>query len=358
MTLKLSIDGILYEGWIDAKVEASLGAFSPRFDLKYLDKWSQEREPWPIRRGDVGVIAWESQTLVEARVERTTMRVSEDSWSLQAQGLGLTGILVRASAIHKTGHWSGATALQIAQDLCKPFNIPVVSDAPGKPIARFALREGEKVLDAINRVCKVSGLLPITDRGQVRLYTIETALDAQIASGPVLPLQVENALERSYSDDGDDRYSDYLIRSTGLDTEEESFNKASAVDLEVETFCPLVVVGDVPASAAGAEQRAIWEANVRSARSERLDYVFHSPLNIQGMVYRPTQRYRVVDDAFGIDTVMMIHDFTLKVGESGIRCSLSMVRPEAYSQYAVAGKPRAKLVRASKRPKRTRRPKP
>lgn len=349
MTLRLTIDGTAYEGWINATVDRGLDDFAHGFDLNYLDKWSDAAGPWPIEGGDLCTVSWGSEVLITGRVERPRKRVTSDAWSLDAAGRSLTGVLVKSSAVHETGYWTGRTATQIASDLCAPYDIRVTANLPDtEKFPRFAIREGETVHDALDRLCKIRAYLPRTlPSGDVELFVSNAP---GVERTPVIVLDVDSAIERDWSDDTTKRHSEYHVRATGVGTPEESQAQAVATDSGVDYYCPLVVVGDAPASSEQAALRAQWECNTRSGRGESLVYTFQDPINLAGRVYGPTQRYRVKDTYLGVDAVLMCSHSRLQVGEKGVTCTVSLVHPEAYGQFEFSVKKLSKT-----KPKKTKR---
>lgn len=346
MTLRLAIESRQYEGWIEAKIDRGLDSFAHSFTLKYVDRWTSEQEPWPIKSRTPAILLWDSEVLIDGYVDRPEHDIGDDSWSLTASGRSLTGQLVDVSAVHDTGHWNNRTALQIVKDLCAPYPIEVTTNVVDPdPIKRFAIREGESVHDAIDRVCKIRALLARTTPKGLELFSSDVP-------GVVQTLDVASATHRRYVDDSTKRYSEYLVRATGVGSAEEAFTKAIAKDTGVEIFRPLVVVGDAPARTKQAQQRAIWEANVRSGRGEKLTYTFMDPLNRAGKTYSPGQLYRVTDEVFGVDEVMIVAHATLTVNETTITTQIDLVRPNAYSRFEYDPK---RLVKKTKKPKRTRR---
>ncbi len=103
---------------------------------------------------------------------------------------------------------------------------------------------------------------------------------------------------------------------------------------------------------AEAKARAQWEANVRSGRGERFVYTFQDPTNLAGRCYAPGQRYKVNDPYLGVDATLMVANAAINVQENDQSCTVQLVHPEAYSQFAYKAAP---LVKKSKKPKKTER---
>ncbi len=355
MTLKLAIGGDDFVGWVSAKVDRGLDQFAHSFSLTYFDRWSSEAQPWPIVAEDACVLSWDGELMIDGIVDRPVQKITGDTWTLNAAGRSRTGQLVDCSAIHETGHWNSKGALAIVSDLCEPYGIKVSTNVASvsalgapqttDPFPRFAIREGETVFNAIDRICKIRALLPRTVAGGLELFTSDLP-------GPVLTLDVDSAIERTHTDDSSKRHSEYLVRATGVVDRADAFVQAKAADTGVSLFRPLVVVGDAPARTKQAEQRAIWEANVRSGRGESLTYTFMGVHNLIGRLYAPAQRYRVKDLHFGVDTVLMVKHVTVSMAPKNLTTKITLVHPEAYSRFPYDPK---RLVKRTRKPKRTKR---
>jgi prophage tail gpP-like protein len=343
MTIRLIVEGKAYEGWIDVEIERSLDEFATRFSLRYLDRWASNAEPWAIRRGVPCTVNWDQETLISGFASRPRFRATGHEWSLSVDGRSKTGDLVDCSAIQKTGQWRGKTASQIAGDLLAPYKLSVKVDGAidTETYATFAIEQGESVHAALDRLCKVRALLPVTaPSGDVILL--------QVGAGAVLQLQLEKAIGREFREDETDRFSEYLVSATGVGSAEEAFTKAQAKDTGVARFRPLVVIGDSPAGTKQAGVRAVWEANVRAGRSERLIYTMLGAENITGKTYAPGQLYKVRDDLFGIDDTFVVARAVLRASEKELVTEIELCLPEAYSQLPY---PKKQLTGKTKRGK-------
>lgn len=330
--LRLEIDGVKFEGWLTVEVERSLDSFAHRFSLRYLDRWQQE--PWPIRRGAACTLSYGDELLVTGHVNRAHFRAGPGEWTLSAEGRSATGDLVDCSATHATGSWANRTASQITADLIAPFGltVKVQADAPDTQLfPRFALEVGESVHSALDRLCKVRALLPITSaQGQVELL--------QVGTGNVLDFPLDSAIERMYEEDDSERFSAYLLRATGVGSVAEAYVQATYMDPGVARFRPLVVIGDSPSNTAQAKTRATWEANVRAGRSERVRFVMRGLTDGRGLTYVPGRLYAVRDPVLGVDETLVVARAVARVGEKEAVTELEFARPDAYTTLAYPSK--------------------
>lgn len=346
--IKLTVDGRTYEGWISAQVKRSLDSFAHAFSLTYRDRWTDMQESWPIRGGAECQLFWDDELLITGYVDRPTWTVTGDTWDLRADGRSRTRNLVDSSAVHKTGFWRDVRAVDVIRDLCGPHDVEVRDEVRDTTLfARLAIKEGEKAFQAINRICTNRGMLPLsTVDGHMRLWNSEPP------GGNHPLIDTASAISRQYVDDVSDRFSEYLTACTGTGQKADAFASAVARDTGITDYRPFVVVCDAPGPQLAADLRAVWEANVRHARGERLTYAFASAVDAQGRTYLPGERYRVVDSLFGLDTVMMVRSAALSVNENEITTKVDLCRPTAFQKQVQDPQ---KLVKGSKRPRRRRR---
>ena len=271
--LQLVIDGRAYEGWIAINVERSLDMFANSFSLTHVDRWAELDEPWPIREGAAAQVKYGSELLISGFVCTAEWGVDSGEYRLTANGRSKTADLVDCSAQHKTGHWSKQTATAIIKDLIQPYGMTVTAQGPDtEKFDRFSLESGETVYDAIDRLCKVRGFLPVTARdGNLVLLTTDKPV------GSIIELPVETAISRYVRTDDQERFSDYIFygQRSGTDSDGDSTTVSITgliADEAVSRSRPLVIVADAPATLERMKTRATWERNVRAGRSMRVRY--------------------------------------------------------------------------------------
>lgn len=324
--LILEVEGIRHDDWISAEVELSLDSLAHRFSLRYLDQREsvQTDNPTPsIQIGspctlsildDGGIL----DNVITGYVDklRQTLSGNERVWT--ADGRSKTGDLVDCSAIHKTGTWKQKTAKEIIRDLCEPFEIGVSSDTDTERSSRFAIEEGETVFDAIDRLCKVRGLLPITlPNGNLHL--------TRIAETPPVRFPIEQAYDRKIEQDFSNRFSDYLSHATDVD------GKGSKQDTVVERYRPLVIVPEFQSTPAQRTTRVQWELAVRAGRSERYHCTMIGLTDPDGGLYLPGKLYAVEDTRLEVSDSLVVARSVMRVGETEAVTDLELCRPESFA---------------------------
>lgn len=348
--ITLTVDGKKYAGWIEASIDRSLGSFAHQFDLQYVDRWTDAVEPWPIRVGSRAQVKYGNHILVTGYVDVGSFKLDARNWSLRAAGRSLSGDLVDCSAIHQSGEWRNKRLIEIARDLVRPYGLTVtittlVEDRT--PIDRFSIEEGESVQDSLDRLCKNRGFLCYTIAdGNVALVRFDTFV------GVVGRVPVNDAIEREYFEDGQDRFSEYRLRAqTSTESEAgEAVTVLQKVDTVTDEYVtrhrPKVVVADQSSTPATLKQRAEWERNVRAGRSVHVRYTFPGVLDEHGFPWMPGDLHHVLDDALGVDEEMLVSGARIQTSERSLQTEVEFVRPESFSLLEF---PSAILNRVTKR---------
>lgn len=330
--ITLMVDGGTYTGWIEADITRSLDRFAHSFSLQYVDRWTDKIEPWPIRPFTPCQIKYGNHILITGRVDVSSFKLAGDSWRLSASGRSKTADLVDCSAIHKTGQWRNKLAIQIARDLVEPYGLQVAIQVPdNEPIKRFTIEEGESVHDALDRLTKNRGYLPHTlADGNVGFMRVLDFVGA-IGDAPI-----DDALDRELSEDVQDVFSQYKLRSQscGEDKAGDPITVLRKFDGGVDSEIPhrpLVLVADADSNRDDLEKRAKWEQNVRLGRSIQLKYTFLGVLDERGFPWAPGDHHHVRDDALGIDETMLVSSAKISVDDRRLTTQVEFTRPEAFS---------------------------
>jgi prophage tail gpP-like protein len=355
--ITLTVDGQVYAGWIDVRIDRSLDRFAHSFDLTYVDRWADEVQPWPIRVESAAQIKYGNHILITGQVDVSTMRVSARDWSLRAGGRSKTGVLADCSAIHQSGSWKNKRAIEIARDLVAPYGLTVAISIPDTEVLRrFTIEEGETVQAALDRLAKNRGYLCHTladgNLGWMRLDTFV---------GVVGEAPIGEAITREVNEDFQERYSDYYLRAQSFaeaadgDTITVKKKYDGTTDAGVTAHRPLVVVADSAATYAQLKQRADWERNVRAGRSLRYRATFPGILDERGFPWSPGDHHKVRDTALGVDETLLVVSTQISVNDSELATDVEFARPESFSllefppsilnQVTKKGRPKVKKTR-------------
>lgn len=158
----LVVDGKAYAGWTRLEVQRGIEQIAGGFALQLASVYPDAQAPVQLREGLSCEVQLGDDLVISGYIDDLETDDTESGSSVKLVGRDKTADLVDCSAIHKTGNWRGVHLVQIVTDIAKPFGIAVVV-APGtdtgEVFKRFALEEGEKAFDAIDRACRLRGVL-------------------------------------------------------------------------------------------------------------------------------------------------------------------------------------------------------
>ena len=327
----LLASGRSHAGWQAVQVRLGMDQCAGMFSLQVSERWHGQDADRPIAAGERCELQIDGETVITGWVDEARQTIDASSHTVELTGRDATGDLVDCSAVRKAGQWRGLRIEQIAAELAAPFGVAVRADVDtGRPLASFALQEGETVFEAIERAARIRALLLVSDgRGGL---LITRAGSARVATPLVLG---DNILQARVGMDLRDRYSSYVLK--GQAPGSDLFNgtsasqvKALASDPGVRRHRPLIITNDAPDMAATLQQRALWEANVRAARSYDIELTVQGWRHAGGL-WRPNAVVPVVATALRLDADLLITHVMFSLDERGSTTTLRLTREDAYT---------------------------
>jgi prophage tail gpP-like protein len=298
----LTVDGQDFVGWLNAGIERSIETIAARFsvDVGLLPDGSAP----PIDRQDDVVIKIGSTVVITGIVLSAEPYYNgHDDYGIRVQGRDRTGDLIIAAAIHEGGQWRNATVLQIAQDLCTPYEISVTTTNGvdiGKPLERFELSNGESVASAISRACKYRGILLTRDNnGNLNLTT------AGSTRAPGALVLGDNVISMSANGTDGDRCSEYIIQGQGEINQHGSGKKARdleyrAKDTEIMRYLPCIINADDGGDKEHMQKLAEHTARVRAGRAYSFTFRVDG-WEVLGIPWEPNQMVPIRDPVLGYE---------------------------------------------------------
>jgi prophage tail gpP-like protein len=345
----LVVDGVAYEGWQQMRVQRGIEQIAGAFVLQVTLKWAGQDDPYEMREGLPCQVLIGQDVLITGYIDEYEPSYDAENSTITVHGRGKTADLVDCSAIYKTGQWHNVGLLQIVQDIVKPFGIGVVVVVDldlGDPFKSFALEECEKAFDAIDRACRMRGVLCAdTPAGEVLLtLTSNESSDVQLVEG----VNIKSAgAKHSWKE----RYSQVTLKGQSKGDDGEwgatvAHIKAQASDAEINRYRPLVVIAEHGAGIATLKERAQWETKVRMGRGKRghIEVVgWRTGKNGQeGPLWTPNTLVYINSPRLKLDREMLIVDCEYEVDDKkGHSTKLTFCRPEAFE--VIAGIQRSKL---------------
>jgi prophage tail gpP-like protein len=326
----LKIADTAYGGWKSMRISQGIEQVSGGFELSVTEKWPDQISARDIAEGSPCKVLLGGDTVIFGHVDSVRTAYNARSHSVTVCGRDKTGDLVDCSAVAGSGQWKGRTLLQIAEDICRPYRIEVISDTDvGAAFDSVNIQEGESAYEILERLARMRGvLLTATAEGRLLItrasrQTIKTSL-----------VRGTNILSGNGTRGIQDRYSIYVVkaenRGSDWSTPEQNARTFARVeDPVVKRHRCLVVLSEECGDAAKLKDRGVWESIVRMARGVRATITVQGWRHAAGL-WKSNRRVFVDDDFLGIKGEMLISGVTYWLDEQGSRTELELCRPEAF----------------------------
>jgi prophage tail gpP-like protein len=352
--VKLTIDGTAFSGWDGVTITRALDTCADAFSLSapFNPDRPEVRKAFRPFGYQAARLEIDSDLILTGRLEVAEFTTSAEDRTANIQGRSLTGSLVDCQIDGQGYQFQGMSLKAIAEKLCKPFGIEVVSLAGAGPVKAAALASttiadaskaldesradpGQTVYDYLQGIAKPAGLLLTADE-QGRLLIIKPAASGAPVAALVEGLGHVKQVSASYNGTG--RWSSYKILmqqdgATGL--------SGQARDSGVGIYRPRVSTGadgDAKAITKSAEMaRALAYAESIAVTVDVTGW-----RNTDGSIWTPGQivTLRASGAYINTETTFMVRAVTLGLDASnGRTASLSLVLPATYTGVMPTGEP-------------------
>jgi prophage tail gpP-like protein len=327
--LQLLIGGTLYDGWKEVSVRRSLDEAADTFDLTLTDRWSEMMARRPLRLGEPCQVLIDGQKLITGYVDRITPRYDARSRSLTVCGRSKVADLVDCSEFTGDVQYNNLTLNKIAEIVCRPFGVRVVSEIITAAIRVATANKGETVFEFLERYARTQAVrLTSNPDGDL---VISRAANRRLTTALKLG---ENILEGSGEFSQRDRFSHYyfLGQHGGWD-DDNGETAAHVVGRTADTavrYRPTTILTEGAVNTAEAQRRAEWQRNVAYGRSRQVTYTVTGWTHAEGL-WEPNWLVQVFDEWMGFDGEwLMIGGVEFVMGARGKRALLTVMPKQAY----------------------------
>lgn len=339
-TPTLAVGGKIYSGWTAMTVTRSIENIAGGFDLELTERWDGQAVRWPIKPGEACKVAIGGDVVIDGFVDDADISFDASSHRIRVSGRDRTGYMVDCSAVHKPDEWT-LKLEQIAAVLARPFGVAVKADVDtGGAFSPFKLQQGESAFEAIDRMCRMRAVLPISDaRGGMLITRAGTARSASAL------IEGVNLLSANARYSWKDRYSEYLVKGqspaggggggSGDFVEVSADAKAATVtstarDAGITRYRPLIVLAEGAADGASSQDRAAWEAAVRAGRGTKVTATVQGWRQADGALWPINALAPVRSELLDLDDQLLIVDVRYVLDGQGTRTEIGLTRPDAY----------------------------
>lgn len=346
--VELLVDGRLYGGWKRVEVQRSIEQIAGVFLLEISHRSTSLDAMPDIHEGQACQVLLDGEVVITGWIDQFEPELTETSSSIRVEGRDRTGDLVDCSAIYRGGQWQNVKLERIVRDIVSPFGIDVIVSTDldqGEVFKSFALEDGERAFDAIDRACRLRSVLcSSTAEGALWLGSA-----GDLDSGVTLKEGV-NIKRISSTHSWKERFSRIVLKGQTAGDDENygvyaSQMKAEANDTEINRYRPLIVQVEHGTSRLALSDRARWEVSVRMGRGKRGKATVvgwrTEKSGREGELWQPNTLVRVVSPKMNMDLDVLIVSCSYTLTEQGALTELTFARPEAFAQ--AAGLARSKL---------------
>lgn len=333
----LKVDGMEYRGWLEVRIARGVDRAAADFTL------SVTRQYWTIRPGSACEVWIGQDKLITGWVDEVTHSHDGSDRRIDVRGRSRTADLIDCSAVNKPGQWSNQSLQRIADDLAGPYGVPVLVSGGGVVIPDHQLQQGESVMESLNRLCAMRGLVATDDaEGRLRLHQP----GANLRAAQLLAAKGSgNVLKASAKFSQRDRFHTYIVKGQQAGFEIEDSRQIAqptgkAVDPGIRSTRTLIVMAESQADGARCTERAQWEAASRAGRSVEINLTVQGWRQQNGTLWPVNGIVPYRDDIMGFSTDLLIAEASFTKGKGGTLTEMRLAPPEAYRpQPAVPANP-------------------
>jgi prophage tail gpP-like protein len=348
----LKVNNTAFAGWKSFTVTRSIESLAGSFELEVYDRWSGQAEPWPIFEEDECSVEILGETVITGWVDRRAIDVEAGNRTFKISGRDKAGALVDCSAM-MGGTWlfqKGPIA-DIAIRICEPFGISVQTQ-PGltavlPPKEKFVVNPGDKAGEALEKLCKMAGVLAVSDgKGGVLITrTGTTRIYTAIEEG------VGNYKKISFEGDCKNRYFKYICPTRNIEkipakepdkkghagaAARRLKTRAEAIDQMVRRQHRVKIVTPDESSIADmkayAPKRVEFEAITAAAKAEKATVTMRGWEIIPGQLWEPNALVPLKVPSVQADGEVLITEVKYTLTASGGKLTeLTLKRPDAFT---------------------------
>lgn len=344
---RLEVDGVPFSNFLSFSVSRSIETFAGTFSFTASDA---DRKLFPIKLGSKVRATINGKPVLTGWVEAISPSVDAGSHSVDIQGRDVTGDIIdstlNAGSVELVPPVTLADIINKVQSVVGT-RLKVVNNVQGlsayTPEEIVSCKAGDGAFAFLEKFARTRQVLLNTDgAGNI---TISRNSKERLEFSLVNRKDGigNNVLSSSAKYDNSQRFNRYLVVSQsnlvgsneyGIPNLDDLIATISApvIDSEIRSSRVLYLISEKNASSGQAKDRAIWECNVRKARSRtysaKVDGVTVPGTTDPFPVNRLVQVY---DEDAGISATMLIKSVSFSVSPSGEETSLELINKDSYT---------------------------
>jgi len=305
MKLELKVANRKYSGWENVTISKSMQSIAHNFSMNIYNG-----DQLSIEDDDIIQILKDDKIFFTGYLDNITLGISDKKKPLLINGRSKSVDLIDCN-ISDIKQYNKQNIKQIISDLIKPFNINVSSSLKLEPLEIFNTKVGETYFDSINRLCKQTNTLPISDN----FGNIEIAKNEQKESSIIL--KDGDFKEINYPKKLSNRFSKFIYKKESAITD---VTDGSIDDDTVQRFRPFVGVNTEDKT---NQDMAEWQKNFNKVNEVSLTGIVEGwDLEINTIVKLETS---TVNNSF------LIKEITYNKSDGGTTSNVTFISKDLYN---------------------------
>jgi prophage tail gpP-like protein len=314
-TVSLVLDGQAFKGWTAVRVMRSMEAVAGAFEISLTNAFQLEDKPMTMTPGRACVLRLGDDTIITGYIDAVQLFGGTRQSEMRITGRDRSADLVDCSVIECPSAIKNETIARICERIAAPYGIKVSIDSDiAVTLDKFSLEPYEDAFEAIARVCRLAGVMPVSDRAGGILLTRSgrSYMATDLVWG-------QNIIQYSAVYSMADRYQTYTVYaqrpgSDKSDAKAISQIQATASDLSVGRARTKIMHAGDAIDYNTALRRARWEATTRAlgvsvqgagGKMRSTEDIFMDVTDAMNKISDPITKNRVALELFGREGAAM-----------------------------------------------------
>lgn len=350
--MNVFIEGQEISGFKEISVSRDLDNFCGQFNITLT---SGLNKPFPVKRQAEIEIKTAGFPLLKGYVEKINVGYSQDSHDIMIQGRDITCDIIDTTTDGSFEFNPPTNLVSIIEEILAYHKIEdILVENEVNNLKNFVTGDiiagelGTSLFSVIESYCRLRQVLPITsEEGNIILLQTSSPENSGASISHLIGEAgaLNNVLSAGASYDDSDRYSEYnaygqgnvsALSGASQNPADVSSRKGNIADTKVRAGRQLNFQAERASSAKDLADRALWEANIRRARSAEYKPKVQGHLKGPGLgPWKLHEVSQVVDEFADIKAAMLCKAVEFNFSESsGSTTSLVFVVKDAYSLQA------------------------
>jgi len=304
MKIELKVGGKKYSGWENITITKSMQSVAHNFSMNIY-----KGDNLSILDDDLIEILKDDKVFFTGYLDRIVLGISDVKKPLFLEGRSKALDLIDCNILNNK-QYNKQTIKQIISDLVDPFGIKVSSSLELDTIDVFDTKIGETYFNAINRLCKQTNTLPISDNeGNIEITKNVGNQESKI-------LKDQDFKELTYPKRLINRFDKYTYKKDGIKSD---ITDGTVEDSTVKRFRPFVAINTEDKT---NNDLAKWKKNNNKSNEICLRAV------VYGWDFSINTIVKVETDV--VNASFLIKDITYLKGDNGTVSDMTLVSKDLY----------------------------